>query len=272
MTNHEFVAKLQEIADNYKTVYMWGVFGSPVMGPIIASKSNQYPEWYTSTKQAQLRQLVGKGYFAFDCVNLIKGVLWGWNGDSTKSNGGAAYASAGVPDINADTMIIRCKDVSTDFSKIEVGEAVWMPGHIGVYIGNGKVIEATPSWENKVQVSACANIGIIQGLNSRRWTSHGKLPYIKYVTSTISTIVKDEELEKAVGILFQKGIIGSPAVWISLNKINLKNVPSLLFKMGGIEVLVADGVISNRQVWASGTYTKDNVRSLIIKYVRMNKG
>ena len=27
------------------------------------------------------------------------------------------------------------KDVSTDFSKIEVGEAVWLSGHIGIYIG-----------------------------------------------------------------------------------------------------------------------------------------
>jgi hypothetical protein len=268
MTNQELVKRLQDIADNYKTVYMWGVFGSPVTSSIIASKANQYPSWYNANRQAQLRKLVGQGYFAFDCVNLIKGVLWGWNGDSSKNNGGATYASNMVQDINADTMITRCKDVSTDFSNIEVGEAVWMPGHIGVYVGNGKVIEATPSWGNKVQVTACGNIGPIPGLNTRRWVRHGKLPYIRYV-NPIPSVPKDKELEDAVNVLFAKGTIGSPHAWNSLDKINLNNVPALLFKMGGIEVLVADKVIGSPGIWESGAYTKDNVRSLIIKYARL---
>ena len=72
MTNKEFVTKLQDIATNYKTVYMLGCFGSPVTSQLIASKAKQLPMWYTSEKQAQLRKLIGKGYFAFDCVNLIK--------------------------------------------------------------------------------------------------------------------------------------------------------------------------------------------------------
>ena len=31
--------------------------------------------------------------YGFDCVNLIKGVLWGWSGDASKTYGGAAYKS-----------------------------------------------------------------------------------------------------------------------------------------------------------------------------------
>lgn len=52
-------------------------------------------------------------------------------------------------------MITVCKNVSTDFSRIEVGEAVWMEGHIGVYIGDGLAVECTPCWDNKVQITAC---------------------------------------------------------------------------------------------------------------------
>lgn len=190
MTNIELVQRLHDVVKNHKTVYMWGVFGSPVTEALIAAKTKQYPSWYTASRQAAFRKLIGKGYFGFDCVNLIKGILWGWNGDHTKSNGGAAYNTNGVPDINANMMIDRCIDVSTNFANLEVGEAVWMPGHIGVYIGDGKVIEATPSWSNNVQITACLNIGSISGLNGRRWTKRGKLSYITYVKDDVPEYIK----------------------------------------------------------------------------------
>ena len=40
--------------------------------------------------------------------------------------GGSGYACYNVPDLNANGMIAKCKDVSTDFSKILVGEVVWI--------------------------------------------------------------------------------------------------------------------------------------------------
>lgn len=180
MTNLEFVAKLQDVVDNYKTVYMWGTFGMPVTDSLIKAKVAQYPSYYPTATQNMLKSIVGKNYFAFDCVGLIKGTLWGFSGDSSKTNGGCTYASNGVPDINANQMLINCSDISTDFSKIEVGEAVWLTGHIGVYVGDGMVIESTTAWNNCVQTTACRNIGTITGLNSRTWAKHGKLPYITY--------------------------------------------------------------------------------------------
>lgn len=181
MTNKEFVSKLLDVVNNHKTVYMWGVFGAPVTESLIVSKAKQYPDWYTPERQASFRKLIGQGYFGFDCVNLIKGILWGWTGDATKTYGGAVYKSNGVPDVSANGMLPLLIDVSTDFSDIEEGEAVWMDGHIGVYIGDGKVIECTPRWANGVQITACHNIGKIPGMNGRVWTKHGKLPFIDYV-------------------------------------------------------------------------------------------
>lgn len=187
MTSAEFVKKLENVVENYKTVYMWGTFGSPVTESIIAQKAGQYPTSYNTTKQSALRALIGKGYFGFDCVGLIKGLLWGWVGDKSKTYGGATYESNNVPDISADTMITKCSGVSTDFNDIVAGEAVWMKGHIGVYIGNGKVIESTSSWSSGVQITALGNIGTISGLNSRKWEKHGKLPYIEYVEAATTT-------------------------------------------------------------------------------------
>ena len=52
-----------------------------------------------------------------------------------------------------------------------------------LYIGGGKVIECSPAFKNCVQVTACLNIGAISGMNGRKWTKHGKLPYITYDTA-----------------------------------------------------------------------------------------
>ena len=92
MKASELVRRHIDVAKNYKTVYMWGCFGSPVTDGIITEKAKQYPSWYDAAKQARFRGLIGKGYFGFDCVNLTKGIMWGWNGNKNAYHGGARYA------------------------------------------------------------------------------------------------------------------------------------------------------------------------------------
>ena len=179
MKSAAFVEKLIDIAKNYKTLYVMGCFGAPMT----AANKKRYTSNHAYNKQAARTKMINAASadtFGFDCVCLIKGVLWGWSGDASKNYGGASYAVNGVPDIGADTMITKCSGVSTDFSNIAVGEALWCEGHIGVYIGNGLGVECTPRWDNGVQITAVANIGKKSGYNARTWTKHGKLPYIDY--------------------------------------------------------------------------------------------
>lgn len=179
MKSTDFIAKLKDIATNYKTLYVMGCFGAPMT----AANKKRYTNNHTYNKQTARTKMINAATadtYGFDCVCLIKGVLWGWSGDANKVYGGAGYAVNGVPDIGADTMITKCSDVSTDFSNIVPGEAVWMSGHIGVYIGDGLAVECTPKWANKVQITAC-NCSKA-GYNRRNWTKHGKLPYIEYVS------------------------------------------------------------------------------------------
>ena len=185
MKASEFINKLQNIVDNYKTLYVMGCFGAPLTGANVSRYCTNHRYNKQATRTAMIRAAADKTppVYGFDCVCLIKGVLWGWSGNAAKPYGGAAYASNGVPDLGADTMITKCSGVSADFSGIVPGEAVWLPGHIGVYIGGGKVIECSPAFKNCVQVTACLNIGAISGMNGRKWTKHGKLPYITYDTA-----------------------------------------------------------------------------------------
>jgi GH24 family phage-related lysozyme (muramidase) len=85
----------------------------------------------------------------------------------------------------------------------------------------------------------------------------------------LTPVKKDVDLEKAVQVLVIRNIIGSPAAWGSVEAINLKNVPALLSKMGGVDRLAKDKVISDTLLWTSGTYKADHVRSLIIKYANL---
>ena len=176
-TGKQLAERAIDVAKNYKTLYVMGCFGAPMNSANKARYCKNHSYNMNATRQAMIKA-ASADTFGFDCVCLIKGLLWGWNGDTSKTYGGAGYAVNGVPDIGADTMITKCSGISTDFSKIEVGEAVWMEGHIGIYVGGGLAVECTPKWENKVQITAC-NCSV-SGYNRRNWTKHGKLPYVSY--------------------------------------------------------------------------------------------
>lgn len=186
MNNTEFAAKCRNIAENYNTLYVMGCFGAPLTGSNVTRYLSNHSYNQNPARQAMIRAAADKTppVFGFDCVCLIKGVLWGWNGNANHVYGGASYGSNGVPDIGADQMINVCSGVSSDFSEIEIGEALWVSGHIGVYIGGGLAVECTPAFANKVQITAVANRGGKSGYNSRSWAKHGKLPYIQYVKQT----------------------------------------------------------------------------------------
>ena len=156
MNNKQFIEKLKEI-ESQPTVY-YSVAGG------------DWAKWN------------GRSW-NFDCVILIKAILWGWNGNKNHAHGGANYGSNGVYDDGTEQLIARCHNISTDFNNITPGEVLWMPGHVGVYVGEGKVIEATAGWEGKVLYSNVSTNGARtrNGYQIYNWQKHGKLPYIDYV-------------------------------------------------------------------------------------------
>lgn len=81
----------------------------------------------------------------------------------------------------------------------------------GIYVGDGNVVEATPSWNNGVQITSRNNIKHILGMVGRDWTKHGKLPWLTYSHYT--------EVEQLVDDLIRCELITSPNYCIEvLNK------------------------------------------------------
>lgn len=186
-TGKQLAEACKDVAQNYKTLYVMGCFGAPLTGSSVERYCNNHSYNQQGSRTAMIKAVANQDppYYGFDCVCLIKGLLWGWEGNPSKIYGGAGYACNGVPDIGADYMIEVCSDVSTDFSSIEIGEAVWMDGHIGIYIGGGLAVESSPSWANGVQITSCNRA--IQGYHRRNWTKHGKLPYVQYSVDNVET-------------------------------------------------------------------------------------
>lgn len=184
-----FAVTSGEFQKNSKTIFGYA-YDHPKMLPLreifthattVYCNNHSYNKNATRTAMIKAAANQSPPVFGFDCVCLIKGILWGWDGDASRTYGGAGYAINGVPDIGADTMITKCTGVSTTgWDDMVIGEAVWMSGHIGIYIGDGLAVECSPKWENKVQITAVGNIGSKAGYNTRRWTKHGKLPYVDY--------------------------------------------------------------------------------------------
>jgi hypothetical protein len=152
-------------------------------------------------------------------------------------------------------MIEKCIDVTSDFSYIEVGEAVWTTDHIGVYVGDGLAVECTPSWADGVQITACNCAK--SGYKRRNWKKHGKLPYVKYVgirAPLVDTLCKIEVPELRFGS--RSGYVKT--VQILLNKYdNAKLSEDGYFGNGTKNAVVsyqkkrglgADGVVG-KQTW-----------------------
>ena len=182
ITSDAFIGTLKKIAAETPTLYVNGCFGAPLTGGNVETYCRHTAYNRRPERSAMIRRAGNKTppVFGFDCVCLIKGILWGWNGDAGKIYGGAVYRSNGVEDMTLDAMLSVCEDVSTDFSGIVPGEYLWSAGHAGVYVGDGLAVECTPAWKNGVQLTAVANLGTVSGYPARRWTKHGKLPYISY--------------------------------------------------------------------------------------------
>lgn len=144
--------------------YVWGTYGSVLDASLYEYKLEQYPDEVGGYSEFITSNWLG-GRTA-DCVGLIKG--YGWLNAETLE---IEYGTNGMPDIGADSMYYNASESGTIDTIPEIpGLAVWHAGHIGIYIGDGYVIEAMGTRYGVVKTK----------LSEGRWTHWLKIPYITY--------------------------------------------------------------------------------------------
>lgn len=143
--------------------YWWGTFGQRATPALLAQKRQQYPDAYGSYGSECAAQY---GQRVHDCVGLIKGYLWSDTPDS-----------APVYDSRQDVAVSGLYNVCREHGSIgtmpdEAGVCVFMAnmGHVGVYIGNGEVVEAMGHAYGVVKTK----------LSGRGWAYWGKPRWISY--------------------------------------------------------------------------------------------
>lgn len=156
--------------------YWYGTFGNTATRDLLDMKTAQYPAHYQQARMYKYKSQLGER--VHDCVGLIKGYLWSEGADAKP-----VYNSS--QDVSANGMLLKCKERGRLYSLPEIpGILVFMPGHVGVYIGGGRVIEARGF-----------NYGVVEtDVKDRPWESWGKCPWIKYPVASryFAACEKDE--------------------------------------------------------------------------------
>lgn len=186
----DFVERIKKLPQ-LKTLYVKGGWGAPLN----ANNKKRVINAYTyNAQRSVLINAATADTFAFDCCGIVKSVLWGFNCDPSKNNGGAQYKADGVPDLSEAGFLRVCTYVSNDWSKIVPGACLFMEGHMGVYIGDGLAVESTPIWADGVQTTHVWNISKKGRGNGRTWSKWGLIPYVDYKEDEMS---KEEIFEIA---------------------------------------------------------------------------
>lgn len=150
--------------------YVYGGYGQICTKQYLDQQASQFPG--NNEAGGEMRQVGEKwlGKRVCDCIGLIKSYAW-YNSDS----GQIVVGSNGFTDCGANTIWGNVTESGPISNMPDTpGLAVWMDGHIGVYVGNGEVIEAQGTAYGVVKTK----------LSGRGWTKWMKIPNIKYVSQS----------------------------------------------------------------------------------------
>ena len=220
MKASEFIKKLVFLADNCNTLYVKGCFGADLNSPKAKKRYTNNNPFNKKANRVDKINKIDFTCFGFDCVCLIKGLLWNFDFKTADDAlyGGALYKSNSVPDFGADDIMNHCINVdSCNNTEPRDGEVLWMDGHVGVYVGAGQVIECTPKWRDNQYHG-------VQYVNyeHRGWKKHGWLRYIEDDINAVEPIERPYYIVKK-GDTLSKIAKANNTTYQKLAKIN--NIP-----------------------------------------------
>ena len=179
-TNEHFADWCLKMAEK-KSPYWYGCCAYKASSSLLASKTNQYPSHYGSSRTARYKQDIANKQVVADCIGGCKGYAWSNGGQGVLEAIGTdktyirKYGSNGCPDKSASGMFSYAKSKGMDWGSIDTlpeipGLALFKEGHAGYYVGNGYAVE----WKG-------FNYGCVKtAVKGRGWLNWYKLPFIDY--------------------------------------------------------------------------------------------
>ena len=176
--------------------YVYGTYGEILTASILNQKIKQYQFQVKKYEDFIRQNWLGKR--TVDCVGLIKSYIW-WNENAP------SYQIATDKSANNMYNIAKEKGIISTLPELP-GICVWRTSHIGVYIGDGQVIESKGTKYGVVQTP-------LTGKGANTWTHWLKCPYIEYIekesSNTFSDVKNDrwsyESIEKAAKLGLVQG-------------------------------------------------------------------
>ena len=222
-------------------VYWYGTCGYECTTSLLNRKTNQYPSHYTDKRRAKYERHIAEGKVCADCIGLFKSYAWDEDGDIETRE--SDYGSNAQPDKGAKQTLNACKVKGNINTIPEIpGLAVWTKtgGHIGLYVGNGEVIELR-GYDYGCQRNK---------LSDRAFVTWGLYPYATYTA-------EQEAIAKAAANIMESD--STPTLRKGSNGAAVKELQELLLARGySLPNYGADGDYGNETVTAVKKFQKDN--------------
>lgn len=158
----EYAAKCEA---NMNTCYLWGGMMDKITAELIITLKKRYSHRYRPDKIKKYKAAAKEGVYGSDCSGLIKSYLFG----------GIDHPDyLDLYDLNSSMLFEAAnKKGNMDSLPETAGVCLFMPGHVGIYIGSGQVIESTSNLKLGDGV-------IITTMKDREWTNWFYFPFITY--------------------------------------------------------------------------------------------
>lgn len=148
LTNEHFAAFCHSMLGQ---PYWYGTVIYKCTESLRSRKAKQYPSHYSSSRTKRYQQDIKEKKVCSDCIGGLKGYLWTFGGRGVAEAIGTTKTFTSkygnlCPDKSANGMFSYAKSKGLAWGTIDtmpeiIGLAVQYDGHVGYYMGGGKVIE-----------------------------------------------------------------------------------------------------------------------------------
>lgn len=159
------------------------------------------------TKKGDWRYNVGLWtgeHWSMDCLGFVHTMVNGFCGNKSQLGGGAVMDEFVTNTTEPETFYNYCYDQSYNFNKLIAGELLYMPDHVGLYIGDcepfndGRIFNVAECCQSSFggggMLTYVSPTGTRynhkRGVSAGTWTAHSKFYRVDYTEEEVTPIIE----------------------------------------------------------------------------------